>query len=71
MIGGRFETLTARERDVAFEPCKEMKGQRDTAPELLQSKLTHYEENGHAVIGRSLADLVRITEMLGIRRAKP
>jgi FixJ family two-component response regulator len=69
----RFETLTPRERDVlALVAAGRMNKQ--IAAEIGIAEITVKIHRGHVMkkMGtRSLADLVRITEMLGIRRPKP
>jgi FixJ family two-component response regulator len=68
-----FETLTPRERDVlALVAAGFMNKQ--IAAEIGIAEITVKIHRGHIMkkMGtRSLADLVRITEMLGIHRAKP
>ena len=67
-----FETLTPRERDVlALVAAGRMNKQ--IAAELGIAEITVKIHRGHIMkkmMTRSLADLVRITEMLGIRRSQ-
>jgi FixJ family two-component response regulator len=67
-----FETLTPRERDVlALVAAGRMNKQ--IAAELGIAEITVKIHRGHIMkkmLTRSLADLVRITEMLGIRRSQ-
>jgi len=68
-----FETLTPRERDVLALVAAGLMN-KQIAAEIGIAEITVKIHRGHIMkkMGtRSLADLVRITEMLGIRRAKP
>jgi FixJ family two-component response regulator len=67
-----FETLPPREREVLFGRCRtheqtDSSRDRHCRDYREDTPRTYHEENGH----RSLADLVRITEILVIRRARP
>ena len=67
-----FETLTPREREVLSLVAAGLNKQ--IAAEVGIAEITVKIHRGHIMkkMGtRSLADLVRFTEMLGIRRAKP
>ena len=69
----RVETLTPRERDVLALVAAGLMN-KQIAAELGIAEITVKIHRGHVMkkMGtRSLADLVRITEMLGIRRAQP
>jgi FixJ family two-component response regulator len=68
-----FETLTPRERDVLALVAAGLMN-KQIAAEIGIAEITVKIHRGHIMrkMGtRSLADLVRITEMLGIRRAHP
>jgi FixJ family two-component response regulator len=68
-----FETLTPREREVLSLVAAGLMN-KQIAAEVGIAEITVKIHRGHIMkkMGtRSLADLVRITEMLGIRRAKP
>jgi len=68
-----FETLTPRERDVLALVAAGLMN-KQIAAEIGIAEITVKIHRGHVMkkMGtRSLADLVRITEMLGIRRAQP
>jgi FixJ family two-component response regulator len=68
-----FETLTPRERDVLSLVAAGLMN-KQIAAEIGIAEITVKIHRGHTMkkMGtKSLADLVRITEMLGIRRAKP
>jgi FixJ family two-component response regulator len=68
-----FETLTPRERDVLALVAAGLMN-KQIAAEIGIAEITVKIHRGHIMkkMGtRSLADLVRITEMLGIRRAQP
>jgi FixJ family two-component response regulator len=68
-----FETLTPRERDVVSLVAAGLMN-KQIAAEIGIAEITVKIHRGHIMkkMGtRSLADLVRITEMLGIRRAQP
>jgi FixJ family two-component response regulator len=68
-----FETLTPREREVLSLVATGLMN-KQVAAEIGIAEITVKIHRGHIMkkMGtRSLADLVRITEMLGIRRAKP
>jgi FixJ family two-component response regulator len=68
-----FETLTPREREVLSLIAAGLMN-KQIAAEIGIAEITVKIHRGHIMkkIGtRSLADLVRITEVLGIRRAKP
>jgi FixJ family two-component response regulator len=68
-----FETLTPREREVLSLVAAGLMN-KQIAAEIGVAEITVKIHRGHIMkkMGtRSLADLVRITEMLGIRRAKP
>jgi FixJ family two-component response regulator len=68
-----FETLTPRERDVLSLVAAGLMN-KQIAAEIGIAEITVKIHRGHIMkkMGtRSLADLVRITEILGIRRAKP
>ena len=68
-----FETLTPREREVLSLVAAGL-ANKQVAAEIGIAEITVKIHRGHIMkkMGtRSLADLVRITEMLGIRRAKP
>ena len=68
-----FETLTPREREVLSLVAAGLMN-KQVAAEIGIAEITVKIHRGHIMkkMGtRSLADLVRITEMLGIRRAKP
>jgi FixJ family two-component response regulator len=67
-----FETLTPREREVLSLVAAGLMN-KQIAAEIGIAEITVKIHRGHIMkkMGtRSLADLVRITEMLGIRRAK-
>ena len=68
-----FETLTARERDV-FALVASGLMNKQIAAEIGLAEITVKIHRGHIMRkmgARSLADLVRMAEMLGIRRTKP
>jgi FixJ family two-component response regulator len=68
-----FETLTPRERDVLALVAAGLMN-KQIAAELGIAEITVKIHRGHIMkkmMTRSLADLVRITEMLGIRRVQP
>ena len=68
-----FDTLTPRERDVLVLVAAGLMN-KQIAAEICIAEITVKIHRGHIMkkMGtRSLADLVRITEMLGIRRARP
>jgi FixJ family two-component response regulator len=68
-----FETLTPREREVLSLVAAGLMN-KQIAAEIGIAEITVKIHRGHIMkkMGtRSLADLVRISEMLGIRRAKP
>jgi FixJ family two-component response regulator len=68
-----FQTLTPRERDVLALVAAGLMN-KQIAAEMGIAEITVKIHRGHITkkMGtRSLADLVRITEMLGIRRAQP
>jgi len=68
-----FETLTTRERDV-FALVASGLMNKQIAAEIGLAEITVKIHRGHIMRkmgARSLADLVRMAEMLGIRRTKP
>jgi FixJ family two-component response regulator len=68
-----FETLTNRERDVLALVASGLMN-KQIAAEIGLAEITVKIHRGHLMRkmgARSLADLVRMAEMLGIRRAKP
>ena len=68
-----FETLTAREREVMVLVTAGLMN-KQIAAELGVSEITVKIHRGHTMKkmgARSLADLVRMAEVLGIRRAQP
>jgi FixJ family two-component response regulator len=68
-----FETLTTRERDVLALVASGLMN-KQIAAEIGLAEITVKIHRGHIMRkmgARSLADLVRMAEMLGIRRAKP
>ena len=68
-----FETLTTRERDVLALVASGLMN-KQIAAEIGLAEITVKIHRGHLMRkmgARSLADLVRMAEMLGIRRAKP
>ena len=68
-----FETLTPREREILSLVAAGLMN-KQIAAEIGIAEITVKIHRGHIMkkMGtKSLADLVRITEMLGIRRAKP
>jgi len=68
-----FETLTPRERDVLALVASGLMN-KQVAAELGLAEITVKIHRGHIMKkmgARSLADLVRMAETLGIRRAKP
>jgi FixJ family two-component response regulator len=72
-VRARFETLTRREREVLSLVAAGLMN-KQVAAEIGIAEITVKIHRGHIMkkMGtRSLADLVRIAEMLGIRRAKP
>jgi FixJ family two-component response regulator len=69
----RVETLTPRERDVLALVAAGLMN-KQVAAELGIAEITVKIHRGHIMKKmetRSLADLVRFTELLGIRYAKP
>ena len=68
-----FESLTPREREVVTLVTAGLMN-KQAAAELGVSEITVKIHRGHAMKkmgARSLADLVRMAETLGLRRAKP
>jgi len=68
-----FETLTTRERDVFALVASGLRN-KQIAAEIGLAEITVKIHRGHLMRkmgARSLADLVRMAEMLGIRRTKP
>ena len=68
-----FETLTTRERDVLALVASGLMN-KQIAAEIGLAEITVKIHRGHLMRkmgARSLADLVRMAEMLGIRRTKP
>ena len=68
-----FETLTARERDVLALVASGLMN-KQIAAEIGLAEITVKIHRGHIMRkmgARSLADLVRMAEMLGVRRPKP
>jgi FixJ family two-component response regulator len=68
-----FETLTTRERDVLALVASGLMN-KQIAAEIGLAEITVKIHRGHLMRkmgARSLADLVRMAQMLGIRRAKP
>ena len=68
-----FETLTARERDVLALVASGLMN-KQIAAEIGLAEITVKIHRGHIMRkmgAKSLADLVRMAEMLGIRRTKP
>jgi FixJ family two-component response regulator len=68
-----FETLTARERDVLALVASGLMN-KQIAAEIGLAEITVKIHRGHIMRkmgAKSLADLVRMAEMLGIRRPKP
>ena len=68
-----FETLTPREREILALVAAGLMN-KQIAAEIGIAEITVKIHRGHIMkkmCTRSLADLVRITEMLGIRRAQP
>jgi FixJ family two-component response regulator len=68
-----FETLTSREREVLTLVASGLMN-KQIAAELGLAEITVKIHRGHIMKkmgARSLADLVRMAETLGIRRAKP
>jgi FixJ family two-component response regulator len=68
-----FETLTPRERDVLALVASGLMN-KQIAAEMGLAEITVKIHRGHLMRkmgARSLADLVRMAEMLGIRRTKP
>jgi FixJ family two-component response regulator len=68
-----FETLTPRERDVLALVASGLMN-KQIAAEIGLAEITVKIHRGHLMRkmgARSLADLVRMAEMLGIRRTKP
>ena len=68
-----FETLTARERDVLALVASGLMN-KQIAAEIGLAEITVKIHRGHLMRkmgARSLADLVRMAEMLGVRRPKP
>lgn len=73
MVRSRFETLTQRERDVLVLVASGLMN-KQVAAELGLAEITIKIYRGQIMRkmgARSLAELVRMTEMLGIRRTKP
>ncbi len=71
-LRARFETLTPRERDVLALVAAGLMN-KQIAAEIGLAEITVKIHRGHIMRkmgARSLADLVRMAEMLGIRRAK-
>jgi FixJ family two-component response regulator len=72
-VRSRFETLTEREREVLTLVASGLMN-KQVAAELGLAEITVKIYRGQIMRkmgAKSLADLVRMTEMLGIRRAKP
>jgi FixJ family two-component response regulator len=72
-LKGLFETLTSREREVMALVASGLMN-KQIAAELGLAEITVKIHRGHIMKkmgARSLADLVRMAEMLGIRHAKP
>jgi len=72
-LRARFETLTPRERDVLALVVGGLMN-KQIAAEIGIAEITVKIHRGHIMkkmATRSLADLVRMAEMLGIRRPKP
>jgi FixJ family two-component response regulator len=68
-----FETLTARERDVLALVASGLMN-KQIAAEIGLAEITVKIHRGHIMRkmgAKSLADLVRMAEMLGVRRSKP
>jgi len=68
-----FETLTARERDVLALVASGLMN-KQIAAEIGLAEITVKIHRGHIMRkmgAKSLADLVRMAEMLGVRRPKP
>jgi FixJ family two-component response regulator len=72
-LQSHFETLTSRERDVLALVASGMLN-KQIAAELGLAEITVKIYRGHVMKkmeARSLADLIRMTEALGIRRGRP
>jgi FixJ family two-component response regulator len=72
-LQGLFETLTPREREV-FVLVSSGLMNKQVAAELGLAEITVKLHRGHIMrkmVAKSLADLVRMAETLGIRRTKP
>ena len=72
-LRARFEALTEREREVMGLVTAGLMNQQ-VAGELGLSEITVKIHRGHVMrkmAARSLADLVRMAEVLGVRRSKP
>jgi len=72
-LRARFETLTEREREIMGLVTAGLMN-KQIAGELALSEITVKIHRGHVMrkmAARSLADLVRMAEVLGVRRAKP
>jgi FixJ family two-component response regulator len=72
-LQSHFETLTSRERDVLAFVASGMLN-KQIAAELGLAEITVKIYRGHVMRkmeARSLADLIRMTEALGIRRGRP
>ena len=72
-LQSHFETLTSRERDVLALVASGMLN-KQIAAELGLAEITVKIYRGHVMRkmgARSLADLIRMTEALGIRRGRP
>jgi len=72
-LRARFETLTEREREIMGLVTAGLMN-KQIAGELGLSEITVKIHRGHVMrkmAARSLADLVRMAEVLGVRRAKP
>jgi FixJ family two-component response regulator len=72
-VQARFETLTSREREILALVASGLMN-KQVAAELGLAEITVKIHRGHIMKkmrARSLADLIRMAETLGIRRAKP
>jgi FixJ family two-component response regulator len=72
-LQARFESLTPREREVMGWVTAGMMN-KQVAGEMGVTEITVKVHRGHIMRkmqGRSLADLVRMAEALGVRRARP